>query len=92
MNEAEAKARGIEFRRGVLAASVDPESTVGAEIPEGSIIVEAFGAPVGSVDDLYLRIERGVPPTARRIEIPLTVVRPDGKRVQFVVPLRPPTR
>jgi S1-C subfamily serine protease len=92
MNESEAAARKMEFRRGVLVASVDLDSTVAAEIPEGSIIVEVFGAPVGSVDDLYLRIDRGVPPTARRIDIPLTVVRPDGTRVQLVVPLRPPTR
>jgi serine protease Do len=90
--EAEARARGAEFRRGVLVQSVEPGSPVADEVPELSIIVEAFAAPVGSVDDLYLRIDRGLPREARRVDVPLTIERPDGSRVRLVVPVRPLAR
>ncbi|MFZ4723391.1 MAG: S1C family serine protease [Phycisphaerales bacterium] len=87
LTEAEARARGIEFRRGVLVDAVDPESSIAAEAPANAVIVEAFGGSVATVDDLYLRISRGLPESARRLEIPLTIVRPTGERAQLVIPL-----
>jgi serine protease Do len=87
LTEAEARARGVEFRRGVLVEAMDPDATVAADVPVGSIIIEAFGGSVATVDDLYLRISRGLPENARRLEIPLTVVLPTGERKQLVIPL-----
>ena len=90
--EAQAREREVEFHRGVLVESVDPGSVIAADIPEGSVVVEAFGAVVASVDDLYLRISRGAQANSRLINIPIMVIRPDGVRVRLVVPLRPPSR
>jgi serine protease Do len=87
LTEAEARARGMEFRRGVLVEAVDPDASIAAEAPAGSVIVEAFGGSVATVDDLYLRISRGLPESARRLEIPLTIVLPTGARTQMVIPL-----
>jgi hypothetical protein len=66
---------------------MDPDASISAEVPEGSVIIEAFGGSVATVDDLYLRISRGLPENARRLEIPLTVVLPSGERTQLVIPL-----
>jgi serine protease Do len=87
LTEAEARALGIEFRRGVLVEAVDPDASIADQAPANSVIVEAFGGSVATVDDLYLRIARGLPENARRLEIPLTIVLPTGERTQLVIPL-----
>ena len=52
------------------------------------MITEVFGGQVNNLDDLYARIERGVPPQATMVDVPMTVQRPDGTSLQLILPLR----
>ena len=90
--EADADARGVPFVRGVLAQEVAEGAPVAAQIPAGSVITEVFGAPIGSVDELYLRIIRAPALSSRGLDVPVRVRRPDGSEAAVVLPLRPPTR
>ena len=86
--EAEAAARGVPYRRGVLVLDVPPGSPAADQIPAGSVITEVFGGQVNNLDDLYARIERGVPPQATMVDVPIGLQRPDGTTLQVIVPLR----
>jgi len=90
--EADADALGVPFGRGVLAQEVAEGSPAAAQIPSGSVITEVFGAPIGSVDELYLRIIRAPALSSRGLDVPVRVRRPDGSEAAVVLPLRPPTR
>ena len=86
--EADAAARGVTFRRGVLVQDVPAGSPAAPQVPAGSVITEVFGGQVNNLDDLYARIERGVPPQATMVDVPMTVQRPDGTSLQLILPLR----
>jgi S1-C subfamily serine protease len=90
--EAEADALGVPHARGVLAQEIAEGSPVAERIPAGSVITEVFGAPVGSVDELYLRIIRAPSLSSRGLDVPVRVRRPDGSEAAVVLPLRPPSR
>ncbi|MFM1830309.1 MAG: hypothetical protein RLZZ558_649, partial [Planctomycetota bacterium] len=81
----QAMVHGVAFRRGVLVAQLDPSSRVAREIPPGSIIVQAFGAPVNNLDDFYTRLEREMLRGQRMPQIPVTIVRPDGTMMPVVL-------
>jgi len=83
--EDQALAHGVTFRRGVLVAQLDPASRVAREIPPGSVIVQAFGAPVNNLDDFYTRLEREMLRGQRMPQIPVTIVRPDGAMMPVVL-------
>jgi serine protease Do len=83
--EDQALAHGVTFRRGVLVAQLDPASRVAREIPPGSVIVQAFGAPVNNLDDFYTRLEREMLRGQRMPQIPVTIVRPDGTMMPVVL-------
>jgi serine protease Do len=85
--ETDAERRHVTFRRGVLVEQVAADSPAAAELPEGSIIFEAAGGPVNNLDDLYLRIMRGVTQGRRGLNVPVAVQRPDGSTVRLVLPL-----
>ena len=93
--EDRAQALGVPFRRGVLIEQVADESELASAIPEGSAITSIFGQPIGSVDQMYTRYARatesmgGNRPRRRgasAIDVPLTIVVPDGRVVQIIVP------
>ena len=86
--EADAAARGVTFRRGVLVQDVPAGSPAAEQVPSGSIITEVFGGQVNNLDDLYARIERGVPQQPAMVDVPITVQRPDGTSLQLILPLR----
>jgi S1-C subfamily serine protease len=86
--ETDAATRGVPFRRGVLVQDVPSGSPASEQVPSGSIITEVFGGQVNNLDDLYARIERGVPPQATMVDVPMTVQRPDGTSLQLILPLR----
>ena len=86
--EADAMARGLTFRRGVLVEDVPAGSAAAEQVPAGSVITEVFGGQVNNLDDLYARIERGVPSQASMVDVPMTVQRPDGTSLQLILPLR----
>ena len=86
--EADAVARGVTFRRGVLVQDVPAGSPAAPQVPSGSVITEVFDGQVNNLDDLYARIERGVPPQATMVDVPITVQRPDGTSLQLILPLR----
>ena len=89
--ETEAAARGMAFRRGVLVKEVSPGSVAEGELPEGTVIVKAFGAPVNNLDDLFARLDRETSRNQRRLEVPVDIVRPDGAALQVTLGLRLPT-
>jgi S1-C subfamily serine protease len=78
----------VTFRRGVLVQDVPAGSPAAPQVPAGSVITEVFGGQVNNLDDLYARIERGVPPQATMVDVPMTVQRPDGTSLQLILPLR----
>ena len=90
--EERAKAREVPFRRGVLIEDVADDSDLASAIPEGSAITAIFDQPIGSVDQMYTRFARatevtgGNRPRRRVIDVPLTIVVPDGRVVQIAVP------
>ena len=90
--EADADAMGVPFGRGVLAQEVAEGSPIAAQVPAGSVITEVFGVPIGSVDELYLRIIRSPALSGRGLDVPVRVRRPDGSDASLVLPLRPPSR
>jgi len=90
--QAEAKILGVPFRRGVLVQEVTDRSPVATQIPAGSLIIEAFNAPVNNLDDLYARIVRGLPRTMGSLDVPIQVQLPDGAKLSVILPLRPEQR
>ena len=79
---------GVPFRRGVLLEDVDDGSELGSAVPDGSTITAVFDVPVGSIDEFYTRVNRAVDGRTRRFDVPVTIVVPDGRVVQVVIPVR----
>ena len=88
--EAEAALRGVGFRRGVLVTDVEAGSPAEAELPDGTVIVKVFGAPVNNLDDLFARLDREISRNTRRLDVPVDIVRPDGVAVTVTLGLRLP--
>lgn len=93
--EERAKKLGVPFRRGVLVEQVREGSPVERAVPEGSVITQILGQPVGSVDELFTRVYRWWVPQQRErsmysVELPLTFVTPEGQVREDVVPLALP--
>ncbi len=89
--EERAKKLGVPFRRGVLVEEVRAGSPVERAVPKGSIITEILGQPVGSVDELFTRVNRWARPQQNPLrlqsaELPITYVTPDGDVREDVVP------
>jgi serine protease Do len=91
-NAERAGEKGVPFRRGILIEDVEESSEIAEIVPEGSTITAVFDQQVGSLDEFYTRVNRAVQTLAgqrrgmvRRIEIPLTIVVPDGRIVQIAV-------
>lgn len=92
-NADRAREKGVPFRRGILIEDVEESSEIAEIVPEGSTITAVFDQQVGSLDEFYTRVNRAVQTLAgqrrgmvRRLEIPLTIVVPDGRVVQVAVP------
>jgi serine protease Do len=92
-NADRAREKGVPFRRGILIEDVEESSEIAGIVPEGSTITAVFDQQVGSLDEFYTRVNRAVQTLAgqrrgmvRRLEIPLTIVVPDGRVVQVAVP------
>lgn len=91
-NADRAREKGVPFRRGILIEDVEESSEIAEIVPEGSTITAVFDQQVGSLDEFYTRVNRAVQTLAgqrrgmvRRLEIPLTIVVPDGRVVQVAV-------
>lgn len=89
-SEQTAAEAGVPHRRGVLVQDVAPGSVAEAELPEGTVIVGAFGAAVNNLDDLFARLDHETSRIRRRVDVPLDVVRPDGSALQVTLGLRLP--
>ena len=88
------RARTLEvpFRRGILIEEVRADSEIAELAPAGSTITAVFDQPVGSLDEFYTRVGRAVSSMAggrrgmiRRVEIPLSITRPDGRVVNVAI-------
>ncbi|MFM7260044.1 MAG: S1C family serine protease [bacterium] len=88
------RARTLEvpFRRGVLLEDVREGSEIAELAPKGSTITAVFDQPVGSLDEFYTRVGRAISAMAgqrrgmiRRVEVPLSITRPDGRVVNLAI-------
>jgi len=74
---------GVEHGRGVLVIQSDPGGTLGNALPAGSRITSVDGRAIGSVDELYARIDRAMGSTGRWIGFSrpclLEAILPDGE-------------
>jgi len=89
--QARCREREIPFRRGVLVERVRPRTEVESLMPEGSIITEVLGQAVASEEELYLRVSRYLENVRRvpgALDIPFTIVVPNGQVRSVVLPLR----
>jgi len=87
--DARAKRLGVPFRRGVIVESIAGDAEMAEAVPPGSTITAVFDQSIGSIDELYTRAARvmGRVGPMRRIEVPMTVTRPDGRVLQIAVPV-----
>lgn len=77
---------GVTHQRGVMVVSVDPGSSLGLRFPPGTIIVEAAGRRIGTVDEFLARFDRHLSSPlsrTRRSGFSVVAVRPDGERMEI---------
>ncbi len=81
---------GVAHRRGVIVEEVAVGSKLDGVVPAGSIIVAVGGQSVGSIEDFYVRLGRGVGVrgAASRASAILTIALPSGALSDFDIPLR----
>jgi serine protease Do len=78
---------GVPHQRGVIVTRAQPRSELAEIFPPGTIITEAGGRRIGSVDELLARIDRYINAGSGRSRrgggagFPVVGVRPDGERV-----------
>lgn len=89
--EERARRLGVPFQRGVLVEEVAEDSELASVVPVGSTITGIYNQSIGSVDEMYTRFARateGMRGMRRRsfVEVPFTIVRPDGRVAQVLVP------
>ncbi len=82
---------GVPHQRGVIVMRTQPRSEFEQLFPAGTIIIEAGGRRIGSVDELLARIDRHINAgfgRARRgggAGFPVVGIRPDGERVAIAL-------
>ncbi len=77
---------GVAHERGVIVTRTEARSELAALLPRGTIIIEAGGRRIGSVDELLARLDRHLETSGRTrraggIGFPVVAIRPDGERV-----------
>jgi len=84
------RARKLEvpFRRGVLIEQIREGSDIAGMVPVGSTITAIFDQPIGSMDEMYTRCGRAFAELrTRRVDVPFTIIVPDGRVAQISVPV-----
>ena len=81
---------GVTHQRGVLVVRTSPRSELAGILPPGTIIVEAGGRRIGSMDELLARIDRHLAARSGRVRrggggFPVVGVRPDGERIAIAL-------
>ena len=77
---------GVEHERGVIVTRTEARSELAELLPRGTIIIEAGGRRIGSVDELLTRLDRHLETSGRTRRgggngFPVVAIRPDGERV-----------
>jgi serine protease Do len=82
---------GVTHQRGVIVMQAEPRSELAGVLPPGTIIVEAGGRRIGSVDELLARIDRQIAAASGQLRrgrgpgFPIVAVRPDGERITIAL-------
>ena len=77
---------GVSHERGVIVTRTEARSELAELLPRGTIIIEAGGRRIGSVDELLTRLDRHLETSGRTRRdggngFPVVAIRPDGERV-----------